>query len=311
MTNDAMNSSTGFPVVVDYTSETDILQLFPHDSHLYSHRVTGEDWQFGDYYEPPFAIPESRSVQHLVILYTEVPEKMELEESTDGHRTYTQPKAGDVSIIPATMRQSACWNQPHRYIMLSLDPDGLARRSPDLAELNWGELLPHSVKPDPLIHGIGFALKNEFESNGLGGRLYVDSLISTLFIHLFQHYSAQAFSLPLDSYEHSKGLAHRELQQVVKYIHHNLAQNLSLVELAAVVHLSPSYFASQFKQSTGLAPHQYVIQTRVVRAKQLLLTSKLTIAEIAHSLGFAHQSHLNFHFKRTFGVTPKKFLQEQ
>jgi AraC family transcriptional regulator len=311
MINNAMNFSIGSPVVVDYTSETDILQLFPHGSHLYSHRITGEDWQFGNYYEPPFAIPESRSMQHLVILYTEVPEKMQLEEITDGHRIYTQPKAGDVSIIPANIRQGACWNQSHRYIMLSLDPDGLARRSPDLAELNWGELLPHSVKPDPLIHGIGLALKNEFELNRLGGHLYVDSLISTLFIHLFQHYSEQTCSLLPDSYERTKGLSPRNLQRVVKYIHHNLAQDLSLVELAAVVHLSPSYFASQFKQSTGLAPHQYVIQTRVVRAKQLLLTSKLTIAEIAHSLGFAHQSHLNFHFKRAFGVTPKKFLQEQ
>jgi AraC family transcriptional regulator len=60
-----------------------------------------------------------------------------------------------------------------------------------------------------------------------------------------------------------------------------------------------------FKQSTGLTPHQYVIQCRVERAKQLLLQGELTIADIAYRVGFANQSHLNRHFKRLFGVTPK------
>ena len=75
--------------------------------------------------------------------------------------------------------------------------------------------------------------------------------------------------------------------------------------------MSPSYFSRLFKQSTGYAPHQYVIRCRVERAKKLLLQEKLTIADIAYSLGFAHQSHLNRHFKRLVGVTPKKFRQQK
>ncbi|WP_416670631.1 helix-turn-helix transcriptional regulator [Egbenema bharatensis] len=311
MSNEVNRDSAGSPVVIDYTHDPDILQIFPQGSHLYSHRVVGEDWQFGDYYEPPFAIPESCAKQHLVIIYTEVPENTQLEEITEGHRAVTQPQPGDVSLIPAMVRQSACWNQPHRYITLSLNPDGFARRSPELVASHRIELLPHSIAPDPLIHHIGLALKNEFESERSGGQLYIDSLMTTLFMHLLRHYSQQTGRPPALSEKYSRGLSARNLQQVVDYIHHHLSQDLSLAELAALVHLSPSYFASQFKQATGLAPHQYVIQTRVAQARQLLLTRELSIAEIAHSLGFAHQSHLNLHFKRTFGVTPKRFLQEQ
>ncbi|MGB6016783.1 MAG: helix-turn-helix transcriptional regulator, partial [Nodosilinea sp.] len=68
--------------------------------------------------------------------------------------------------------------------------------------------------------------------------------------------------------------------------------------------MSAHYFSQLFKQSTGFAPHQYVIRCRVERAKTLLAQPHTPIADIAYQVGFAHQSHLNRHFKRLVGVTP-------
>jgi len=68
-----------------------------------------------------------------------------------------------------------------------------------------------------------------------------------------------------------------------------LRQDLSLVQIAGVINLSPTYFASLFKRATGLSPHQYVIQQRVEQAK-LLLTTDLTIADIALQVGFSRKS---------------------
>ena len=48
----------------------------------------------------------------------------------------------------------------------------------------------------------------------------------------------------------------------------NLANNISLSELAAVVGMSPHYFAELFKKSTGRAPHQYILMKRIEQAKQ-------------------------------------------
>ena len=70
------------------------------------------------------------------------------------------------------------------------------------------------------------------------------------------------------------------------------------------------HFTRQFKQSTALPPHQYIIRTRVERAKQLLKQGNLTIAQVAYVVGFSHQSHLNRHFKRLVGVTPKVFVKQ-
>ncbi|NEQ26925.1 MAG: helix-turn-helix transcriptional regulator, partial [Microcoleus sp. SIO2G3] len=88
-----------------------------------------------------------------------------------------------------------------------------------------------------------------------------------------------------------------------------LAQEISLNAIADYLGISRYYFCRQFKQSTGLSPHQYVIQQRVERAKQLLLQGKMSIANVAQVCGFTHQSHLNRHFKRLTGVTPKTLLK--
>jgi AraC family transcriptional regulator len=77
--------------------------------------------------------------------------------------------------------------------------------------------------------------------------------------------------------------------------------------MAGIARLSPYHFARQFKASTGIPPHAYVIARRVERARQLLQGGDLSLAEIAARAGFLDQSQLSRHFKRLVGVTPRKF----
>ena len=103
-----------------------------------------------------------------------------------------------------------------------------------------------------------------------------------------------------------RSLTHAQLQQSIDYIHTHLDRELSLEQMAAVIHVSPTYFASLFKHATGISPHQYVIRQRVKRAKSLLLKTNLAIADIALQVGFSSQSHLTQQFKRFTGMTPKQ-----
>jgi AraC family transcriptional regulator len=110
--------------------------------------------------------------------------------------------------------------------------------------------------------------------------------------------------------KHSIGeLLPYQFNQVVDYIQAHLDQELSLDDLAAISQLSPYHFSRSFKQKLGLSPCQYIIWQRVERAKQLLQTQQMSIAEVAIACGFTHQSHLNRHFKRLVGVTPSFFLK--
>ena len=153
---------------------------------------------------------------------------------------------------------------------------------------------------DPRIETIALSLLSELRSEGLGGRLYVESLANILGIHLLrQHSSVKQPSLP-----RSVGLDRATLRRVSTYIEEHLAEDLSLSALAAVAYLSPYHFARLFKASTGFAPHQYVIGRRIERAKLLLSTTNWSLATIAHAVGFAHESHLALHFKRLTGLLP-------
>ena len=153
---------------------------------------------------------------------------------------------------------------------------------------------------DPRIETIALSLLSELRSEGLGGRLYVESLANILGIHLLrQHSSVKQPSLP-----RSVGLDRATLRRVSTYIEEHLAEDLSLSELAAVAYLSSYHFARLFKASTGFAPHQYVIGRRIERAKLLLSTTNWSLTAIAHAVGFAHESHLALHFKRLTGLLP-------
>jgi AraC-like DNA-binding protein len=96
------------------------------------------------------------------------------------------------------------------------------------------------------------------------------------------------------------GRAHR----ICEYINSNLDQNISLGVLAEMAGLSIHHFARAFKQTMGMPPHSYVLQRRVEQAQHMLRTTELPLSEIAQYTGFADQSHLARHFRRTMGVSP-------
>ena len=157
---------------------------------------------------------------------------------------------------------------------------------------------------DGLIHQIGLALQAELRLQD-GGRLYVETMANALVVHLLRYYSTQGHQ----TVSCNGGLPQYKLRLVIDYINDYLERDLSLNELAAIAQLSSYHFSRVFKQSTGISPYQYVIQQRVERAKQLLLQRKMSLPEIAIACGFSHQSHLNRHFKRITGVTPKTLLK--
>lgn len=199
--------------------------------------------------------------------------------------------------------QSFCWDREAEFLQLYLAPELFKQINED-----WGneriELIPQpSTLLDPLIVQIGLALKTTLETEGSDSRLYADSMTQALAIHLLSRYSTRNPAvLPLRG-----RLPQQQLQQSIDYIQENLDQNISLAELAEIVQLSPYHFARLFKQSTGLPPHQYRIKCRIDRAKELLNSTNLAIANIAQIVGFSSQGHLNYHFKRLVGTTPKAF----
>jgi AraC-like DNA-binding protein len=87
----------------------------------------------------------------------------------------------------------------------------------------------------------------------------------------------------------------------------HIDQPLNVADMAAEVGLNARYFISLFKDGIGLPPHQYQIAMRVERARCTLQNPDSSLCDIAADTGFADQSHLNRHFKRSYGFTPGAF----
>jgi AraC family transcriptional regulator len=97
---------------------------------------------------------------------------------------------------------------------------------------------------------------------------------------------------------------------VAGHVRERLGEDLALADLAALVGLSPYHFARAFKASTGSAPHRYLMERRVERAKELLATTGQSVTEIAHACGFASSQHLATVFRRFVGTTPKQYRRD-
>jgi AraC family transcriptional regulator len=232
--------------------------------------------------------------------------EMKMDGVTNGRWRTLSHSYGGVLLYPMHHSCSARFQQPFDCLMLNLKADLLTDRAAEMLAVDQVELLPRVSLNDPLILQIALALKADLESRRPGGRLYAETMTNALAVHLVRNYSAHQPK----SIHPSSGLSPLQLKSVIDYIHTHLDQDLGLEELAGIAQLSPYHFCRSFKQSTGFTPHQYLIRQRVERAKLLLKDGKMGILEVAIACGFTHQSHLNRHFKRLTGMTPKKFSQQ-
>ena len=94
------------------------------------------------------------------------------------------------------------------------------------------------------------------------------------------------------------------LAPVLRTIEERCAEPLTLKQLADLVHLHPAYFATWFRQVTGVTPHEYLARYRLQRARAMLLATDQTLDQIADATGHANRSHLTRAFRRVMGVTP-------
>lgn len=95
-----------------------------------------------------------------------------------------------------------------------------------------------------------------------------------------------------------------ELQQ---YILAQLQEDLSLVKLADMVHLNPSYLSRLFKQATGMNVSDYILEKRIDRAKELLRDTNLKINEIAESVGYRSSHSFARFFRNSAGASPQEY----
>lgn len=98
--------------------------------------------------------------------------------------------------------------------------------------------------------------------------------------------------------------------RVIDYIEAHVGDPLDIAELAGIACLSPAHFSRTFKATVGQPVWSYVQQRRCIRAKEMLVETRLPLVEIAYRSGFSSQAHFTRSIKAQFGVTPGQIRSE-
>ncbi|MEG4105680.1 AraC family transcriptional regulator [Microcoleus sp. S13_C5] len=290
------------PISVDVTQQDLLLQtqIFPRPSLLSSETLGWESIHVQHHRQPSWEVPKHYNQQH-VICIKHIQNAYRTEHTLDGRRESHRVGDGSILLIPAQIEHGGNWDKEINFTLLMLEPTHIVQIAHEFVDTDRVNLVPLFNEPDALIHQIGLALLSELKSEGVGTRLYADSMATALWVHLLKKYSTQ----PLRESTHSVG--NNQLRPAIEFINENLDKDLKLAEIAAVVNMSQFYFARMFKQFMGISPHQYVVQRRIERSQQLLAKTQLSVAQIACQVGFSNQSHFTAQFRKATGITPKGY----
>lgn len=206
---------------------------------------------------------------------------------------------GDVVILPQTeLFPHVAVDREVPLLELFLEPEMIRSIAPS------AQIEPQLQMRDPLIQHMGYALYQAVISGGAENALYAESMGIALSAHLVKHYSS-ARSMPVKG-----GFSARDRQLLQDYIATHLDQTLTIAHLSQRVGFSEYHFSQLFRQSFGMTPHQYLLQVRIDRAKQLLRKTRDPILAIVYQVGFQNQSHFTRVFRQQVGCTPRQFRNQ-
>jgi AraC family transcriptional regulator len=246
-------------------------------------------------------LPEHSHQEHLVVISLSENCKGEI-NTASGFNARCQSK-GSVCVVPSGKPMTVRTEGESEHLAIYLEPSLVLHAASELRGAARIEVVEKSFPSDPVISNVGMALLAELDSEGLGGRLYRESLANVMAVHLLRHYTvsrdgAQRFT---------GGLSGQRLRLVMAFIADNYEHDVSLAELARVAGMSTFHFAREFKRTTGTTPHQYLIKFRIDRAKALLAESKIPLVDVSTQSGFSHQSHFTRLFRKLTGTTPQSY----
>jgi AraC family transcriptional regulator len=211
-----------------------------------------------------------------------------------------------ISLIPAGMTLWGHAEGSRRVREARLDFDFAALEPVLGEELDRQKFqTPRLTFHDDRIWRMGELLATQCEAPDSLTQLYGDSLTTALFIDLLRMGKRSG------SERKQGGLAPWQLRRAKDYIEAHLSDAVRLQDLAQLTGLSQSQFGRAFKASTGMTPFRWQTQTRIARARELLLAGRLSIAQVSLATGFSEQSHFTRVFQRVVGTSPGAWRREQ
>jgi AraC family transcriptional regulator len=206
--------------------------------------------------------------------------------------------SGGVTILDLEQDPIAFFPNPIDVVQFyiprsALEEFAYENRITGMNALTW----PHCAMDVTLRH-LGVSVLTAVQQYQPPPKIFLDHIGNAILAHaVYAYVGATADS--------TRGhLAPWQVRRAKELLDANPHGDLSLATIAGQCNLSVSHFSHAFRRTFGRPPHRWLLERRLEMVKDLLLTSRLTLAEIANKCAFADQPALNRSFKRIEGVSP-------
>lgn len=100
------------------------------------------------------------------------------------------------------------------------------------------------------------------------------------------------------------------VSKVKSYIKEHIAESLNVEMLARLVNLSADYLTKVFKRECKITLNDYIIQQRMFLAKELLITTDMSVNRVSDKIGYSNYSYFSKAFKKYYGISPREMQQK-
>ncbi|WP_313560611.1 AraC family transcriptional regulator [Ruminiclostridium cellobioparum] len=146
-------------------------------------------------------------------------------------------------------------------------------------------------------------IEDEYVNKTVGYKLMIKAKLLHIITYLIRHYQDSSKSTESIT---SKSKRLEKLEKVFDYINGNYSQKIELHTLAELAYMSPNYFSTFFKQSTGFTPIEYLNKMRISKSIEMLRETDFSVAQIAMDCGFNNLANYNKIFKQLTETTPTR-----
>ncbi|MBW0146653.1 AraC family transcriptional regulator [Marinobacter arenosus] len=242
----------------------------------------------------PIASHQHRHEHHQIVVGVQG----EAELSVDG--TGSHLDTWKACLVPTEARHDYCGDNQNHVLVINLDPYVPAINTP--AHADYERLAPLFERPrtlgmDNKLQGLVQFAAGEFDRSPSNDGMK-------------RHLAASILHCMAERLNASRTVAtNRQAVRpdtVRRYIMENLHRKITVQDLAGVACLSVSRFYEMFREVTGVTPHQFLLQTRLDQAAQLLMSTSLSVSEVSYRTGFSSHSALTNALRKHKGTTPTK-----
>jgi len=207
--------------------------------------------------------------------------------------------------VYVTGRSPITWlevSDPTEALEIYPDLDLVDRLARDLGVT--AEVRPSFAKPDGVVFAIAARLRRAHLAAGALTDVEASTLAHLLVRHLLRRYGHGPGPGTSTGRGPAGELPPGAVDVVAEYTRAHLTDVITLDGLAGAVSLSPYHFARSFRATTGMTPHAFVTEHRLMVARDRLLRGDTSVTGIALSVGFSNISHFRRLFRRRYGLTP-------